>query len=50
MQRFQKVLAIAGVVALANAGFASRMDDMMVNSIRKFTAIKKRADNLVVVL
>ena len=41
VQRFQTVLATAGVIALANAGFASRMDDMMVNSIRKFTAIKK---------
>ena len=41
-KRFQTVLATAGIVALADAGFASRMDDMMVNSIRKFTAIKKR--------
>ena len=49
-QRFQTVLATADVVALTNAGFASRMDDMMVNSIRKFTAIKKRADDLVVLL
>ena len=44
------VLAAASVVALADAGFASRMDDMMVNSIRKFTAIKKRANDLVVLL
>jgi len=44
------VLATAGVVALADAGFTSRMDDMMVNSIRKFTAIKKRADDLAVLL
>ena len=49
-QRFQTVLAIAGIVALADAGFASRMDDMMVNSIRKFTAVKKRADDLAVLL
>ena len=50
MQCFQIVLATAGVVALANAGFASRMDDMMVNSIRKFTTVKKRADDLAVLL
>ena len=37
-------------VALADAGFASRMDDMMDNSIRKFTAVKKRADDLAVLL
>ena len=49
-QRFQTVLVTAGVVALADAGFASRMDDMMVNSIRKFTAVKKRADDLAVLL
>ena len=49
-QRFQTVLATAGIVALADAGFASRMDDMMVNSIRKFTTIKKRADDLAVLL
>ena len=49
-QRFQTVLATAGIVALADAGFASRMDDMMVNSIRKFTAVKKRADDLAVLL
>ena len=49
-QRFQTVLATAGIVALADAGFASRMDDMMVNSIRKFTVIKKRADDLAVLL
>ena len=41
-QHFQTVLATAGVVALADAGFASRMDDMMVNSIRKFATVKKR--------
>ena len=40
----------AGIVALTDAGFASCMDDMMVNSIRKFTAIKKRADELAVLL
>ena len=39
---FKMVLATAGVVALADAGFASRMDDMMVNSICKFAAVKKR--------
>ena len=49
-QRFQTVLATAGIVALADTGFASRMDDMMVNSIRKFTAVKKRADDLAVLL
>ena len=49
-QRFQTVLATAGIVALADAGFASRMDDMMVSSIRKFTAVKKRADDLAVLL
>ena len=49
-QRFQTVLATAGIIALADAGFASRMDDMMVNFIRKFTAIKKRADDLAVLL
>lgn len=49
-QRFQTVLATAGIVALTDAGFASRMDDMMVNSIRKFTAVKKRADDLAVLL
>ena len=49
-QRFQTVLATAGIVALADAGFASRMDDMMVNSIRKFTAVKKRADDLAILL
>ena len=42
VQRFQTVLATAGVVALAVAGFASRMDDMMVNSICKVAAVKKR--------
>ena len=49
-QHFQTVLATAGIVALTDAGFASRMDDMMVNSIRKFTAVKKRADDLAVLL
>ena len=49
-QRFQTVLATAGIVALADTGFASRMDDMMVNSIRKFTAVNKRADDLAVLL
>ena len=41
-QRFQMVLATAGVIALVDDGFASRMDDMMVNSIHKFAAVKKR--------
>ena len=49
-QHFQTVLASASIVALADAGFASRMDDMMVNSIRKFTAVKKRADDLAILL
>ena len=44
------MLTTAGIVALTDAGFASRMDDMLVNSIRKFTAVKKRADDLVVLL
>ena len=50
VQRFQTVLATAGVVALADAGFTSGMDDMMVNAICKFTAVKKRTDDLVVLL
>ena len=50
VQRFQTVLATPGIIALADAGFASRMDDMMVNSIRKFTTVKNRADDLVVLL
>ena len=50
VQRFQMVLATVGIVALADTGFASRMDDMMVNSIRKFTAVKKHADDLAVLL
>ena len=49
-QHFQTVLATASVVALADAGFASCMDDLMVNSIRKFTAVKKHADDLTVLL
>ena len=49
-QHFQTVLATACIVALADAGFASRMDDMMVNSIRKFNAVKKRADDLAILL
>ncbi|XBI81889.1 hypothetical protein VPH35_090702 [Triticum aestivum] len=47
-QHFQTVLATAGIVALADAGFASHMDDMMVNSICKFTVVKKHMDELVV--
>ena len=50
VQHFQTVLATAGIVALTNAGFASRMDDMMVNSICKFTAVKKHANDLAVLL
>ena len=42
VQRFQTLLATAGIVALADAGLTSCMDDMMVNSIRKFAAVKKR--------
>ena len=49
-QRFQTVLATTGVIALVDTGFASRMCDMMVRSIRKFTVIKKRADDLAVLL
>ena len=49
-QRFQVVLATASIVALADASFASRMDDMMVNSIHKFTAVKKRADDIAILL
>ena len=49
-QCFQTVPATGGVVALTDAGFASRMDDMMVNSIRKFTAVKKHADDLAILL
>ena len=41
-QHFYTVLATAGIVALTDAGFASRMDLMMVNSIRKFAVVKKR--------
>jgi hypothetical protein len=44
------VLATAGVRALVDAGFASHMGEMMVRSIRKFTTVKKRADNLAVLL
>ena len=49
-QHFQMVLAIAGVIALADGGFASRMCQMIVDSIRRFTAVKKRADDLAVLL
>src|SRR5512140_2679226 len=44
MHCFQMVLATANIISLADPGFASCMDDMMVNSIRKFTAVKKPAD------
>ena len=44
------MLAIAGVVALADTGFSTHMDDMMARSIRKSTAVKKRADDLAVLL
>ena len=50
VQHFQTVLATDSIVALTDASFASRMDDMMVNSIRKFTAVKKHADDLAVLL
>ena len=49
-QHFQTVLTTASIIALADAGFASRMDDMMVNSICKFTIVKKRADDLAILL
>jgi len=49
-QHFQMVLATTGIISLADAGSASRMDDMMVNSIRKFAAVKKHADDLAVLL
>ena len=44
------MLATASIVALDDAGFASHMDDRMVNFIRKFAAVKKRADDLAVLL
>ena len=44
------MLAAADVIALVDAGFVSRMCQMMVDSIRKFTAVKKRADDLAVLL
>ena len=50
VQCFQMVLTTTDIVALADAGFASHMDYMMVNSIRKFAAVKKRADDLAVLL
>ena len=50
MQRFQTALATAGVIALVDAGVASRMCQMMVDSIRKFTAVKKHAHDLAIVL
>ena len=49
-QGFQTMLATAGVVALADPIFASRMDDMMVNSICKFAAVKKRVAKALLVL
>ena len=45
VQRFQMVLATTSIVA-----FASRMDGMMVKSIHKFTAVKKHADDVAVLL
>ena len=45
-ERFQTVLATARV----NTGFAPRMRQMMVDSIRRFTAVKKCADDLAVLL
>ena len=50
VQRFQTVLATTGVIALVDASFASRMCQMMVDSICKFTVVKKRADDLAVLL
>ena len=50
VQNFQTVLATASVIALVDSGFASRMCQMMVDSIRKFTAVKKRVDDLAVLL
>ena len=44
------MLATADVIALVDAGFASRMCQMMVNSMLKFTSVKKRADDLAVLL
>ena len=44
------MLVTAGIVALTDVVFASCMDDMMVNSIRKFTANKKRTDDHAVLL
>ena len=44
------MLATAGVIALVDAGFASRMCQMMVDSIRRFTTVKKRTDDLAVLL
>ena len=49
-QHLQTVLATAGVIALGNDGFSSHMGEMMVCSIRKFTAVKKRIDDLAVLL
>ena len=48
VQHFETVLATTSIVTLADAGFASRMDDMMVNYIRKFITVNKRADDLAV--
>jgi hypothetical protein len=49
-QRIQTVLVTASVIALGDDGFASHMGKMMVRSIRKFTAVKKHADDLAVLL
>ena len=49
-QRFQTVLATADIIALVDAGLASRMCQMMVDSIRRFTTVKKHADDLAVLL
>jgi hypothetical protein len=45
-QHFQMVLATTGVIALVDAGFTSRMYEMMVGSIRKFTAVKSARTTL----
>ena len=50
MQHFQTVLTTASVIALVDAGFASRMCQMMVDSIRKFNVFKKHANDLTVLL
>ena len=50
MEHFQTVLATAGSIALVDAGFASRMRQMMVDSIHRHTTVKKRANDLALLL